>query len=273
MGQCPSGFLPYQGTCVRSCPNRFQFLTENNQPRCAYKGDIRKFVTLTPVTAIPPGPGKPLPTLEQLKIEDPERYAAFDAEIQRVDAEIAGHMKNIDKDEQVKHAFEALQQAEDTRAEAPEAYQMARNTYYTLTKVPEWVEEEKQRIANIDAEPEVQRYKNTFKDAMDRKTAQQRTQDVMQSVKDGVLSLKDDVQYTTKAFQDQIAKVKNQINIERRGRTPTEGEETPFYKWLDTIMNILIVGGLLYAVFILWKKMSRPTAQPMVYAPVAPRVQ
>jgi hypothetical protein len=273
MGQCPSGFLPYQGTCVRSCPNRFQFLTENNQPRCAYKGDIRKFVTLTPVTAIPPGPGKPLPTLEQLKIEDPERYAAFDAEIQRVDAEIAGHMKNIDKDEQVKHAFEALQQAEDTRAEAPEAYQMARNTYYTLTKVPEWVEEEKQRIANIDAEPEVQRYKNTFKDAMDRKTAQQRTQDVMQSVKDGVLSLKDDVQYTTKTFQDQIAKLKNQINIERRGRTPTEGEETPFYKWLDTIMNILIVGGLLYAVFILWKKMSRPTAQPMVYAPVAPRVQ
>jgi len=268
MGQCPSGFAPYQGACVRSCPDPFQLLSENNQPRCAYKGDKSKFVPLNPVAAILPEPGKPLPTLDEMKTRDPERHAVYEAEHKRVEEEIAIHLKAIDKDKQVADAFKTLQTAEDARDQAPEAYQMARVAYYTLTKGSEWIEDEKKRIARVEADPEIQRYVDSYKDAMDRKNTQQRTQDVMQSVKDGVLSLKDDVQYTTKTFQDQIAKLKNQINIERRGRDETEGEETPFYKWVDMILNLLIIAGLLYAGLLIWRKMSRP-APAVAYAPVS----
>jgi hypothetical protein len=268
MGQCPSGFVPYNGACVKECPNNFQFLTGNNQPRCAYTGDPTKSVLLTPVPAVVPEPGKPLPTLEEMKTKDPGRYARFNGEMDRFNSELAILMKTIDKRIQVDNAFKALQAAEDARDQAPEAYQMARTAYYTLTKGPEWVDEEKKRIAAAEVDPELQRYRTALKDAQERTNVQQRTQDVMRSVKDGVLSLKDDVQYTTKTFQDQIDKLKNQINIERRGREKAVGEETPFYKWIDAVLNVLIVIGLLFAAYTLWTKLSKPRTTT-VYAPVA----
>jgi hypothetical protein len=193
--------------------------------------------------------------------------------MQRVSAEIAVHLKKIDKDKQVADAFKALQDAEDTRDEAPEAYQAARVAYYTLTKGPEWVEGETERVSKVEADPEIQRYMTNFNDIMDRKTAQQRTQDVMRSVNDGVLSLKDDVQYTTKTFQDQISNLKNQINIERRGREKAEGEEGPFTNWVDMLLNLLIIVGLLFAGLTIWRRLSRPAVVPMAYVPVATRFQ
>ena len=272
MGQCPSGFIPYNGACVSKCPRDFQFLSENNQPRCAYRGDTTKSVPLTPVPAVIPEPGKPLPTLRELETKDPERYAQFSGEKERVNGEVAILMKTIDKQVQADNAFKALQQAEDARDQAPEAYQMARTAYYTLTKGSGWIDEEKKRIAAAEVDPELARYRTNYKDATDRKTAQQRTQDVMRSVKDGVLSIKDDVQYTTKTFQDQIGKLKNQINIERRGREKTEDDQTPFYSWVDMVLNILIVGGLIVAGYVIWRRMTRVVLHPVTYSAVPARV-
>jgi hypothetical protein len=273
MGQCPSGFAPHlTGSCVRKCPNhkRFYLLTENNQPRCTYRPDPTKFVNLTPVGIIPSrGFDKPAMTLDELKTLDPELHSTIINEKERVDAEIAVHINAIDKAAQLAASFKALQDAENVRDQAPEAYQAARVAYYTLSKGPEWIEGEKDRIAKVEADPEIQRYVTTYKDAMDRKNAQSQTRDIMQSVREGVLSLKDDVQYTTKTFQDQIATLKNQINLERRGREQPEGEDSPFFKWVDMILNVLIIVGLLFAGLTIWRKMT-PRPAPMAYAPVAP---
>ena len=262
MGQCPSSFVPYQGACVRKCPAEAQFLfsVENNQPRCVYKGDQTKKVDLTPVPAMMPVQGKPIPTMEMMKQEDPTRYGVFKEEADRVDAAIAVLMKTIDKQKQVDDAFKTLQDAEGARDSSPDAYELARVAYYSLSKGPEWIEGEKKRVAKVDVDPEIDRYRTAYTDISKRQTTQQRTQDVMRSVKDGVLSLKDDFQYTTKTFKNQIDTLKNQINIERRGREKPDSSDEGFFTWINLILNLLIVVGLLYAGIVLWGKM--PSVAP-----------
>ena len=268
MGQCPSSFVPYQGGCVRECPeSQFLFLTSNNQPRCVSKTDSTKQVMLTPVGSIQVAKGKPLPTLESLRQSDPARYAPFKTEADRVDAELRVILSEVDKKKQIDDAFKALQQAENVRDKSPEAYGKARIAYYSLTKGPEWVEGEKARVAKVEVEPEISKYRMSFDSLTSRQQNQQRTQDIMKSVQEGVLTMKDDVQYTTGIFKEQIDNLKNQINMERRGREKPVSDTGDFYKWVDALLNLFIISGLIYSVFVFWKKL-RPAPQP-TYAPIA----
>ena len=272
MGECPVGFVPYQGACVRQCPqNQFSFMTDNGQPRCVLKGDTAKAVTLVPVSSLLQQQGQPLQTLETLRQSDPSRYAMFKTESDRVDGELAVILSQIDKQKQTEDAFRQLQQAENVRDQSPEAYERARVNYYSLIQGPEWIEQEKERIAKVDVEPMLSRYRTTRDALQSRQENQQRTQDIMNSVKEGVLTLKDDFQYTTNLFKDQIETLKSQINIERRGREKPVSESTDFYKWVDALLNMLIIAGLLYAVFVFWRKL-RSQPQP-TYAPIAVTTQ
>lgn len=260
MGECPSTFIPYQGSCVRKCPTPdFTYLTENNQPRCQYTGDATKIVLLNPVSAVTQVPGSPLPSLEGLRTKDPERYIAFVTERDRVDAAIQEVLSTISKSKKIDNAFRQLQSAENIRDVAPEAYEIARVAYYSLVKGPEWLQEERIRIQKAEVDPEVDRYKQAYNDVNERKNVQAQTRDVMQSVKSGVLSLKDDFMYTTKTFKDQIETLKSQINIERRGREKPIEENYDFFQWIDVFLNLLIVAGLVYVAFIVWKKMPEYT--------------
>lgn len=266
MGECPVKFVPYQGACVRECPtNQFNFVMDNNQPRCVSKVDSSKKVNLTPVSAVIQDKGQPLPTLQGIRRTDPGRYSLLKNESDRVDAEINVILSELDKNARVSDAFRRLQQAENIRDESPEAYQQARTNYYTLLQGPTWIEGEKERVARVEVDPLVTQYESSYNSLTSRQQQQQRTQDIMNSVKDGVLTLKDDFQYTTNVFKEQIDNLKNQINIERRDRAKPEQEGVGFFKWIDLVLNIIIVGGLLYAVFVFWQKL-RTRPQP-TYAP------
>lgn len=268
MGECPVGFVPYQGACVRECPqNQFSFVTDNNQPRCVFKSEPSKSVTLVPVTAVFQERGKPLPTLETLRSSDPSRYALFKNEADRVEGELAVILSQIDKNKQLEDAFRSLQQAENVRDQSPEAYEKARIGYYSLKNGPEWIEQEKERIAKVDVEPEISQYRTNYNAIQSRQQNQQRTQDIMKSVREGVLTLKDDFKYTTGVFKEQIENLKNQINIERRGREKPDTDTTEFYKWVDALLNLFILAGLIYAVFLFWRKLGG-SPQP-TYAPIA----
>lgn len=270
MGQCPSGFIPYSSGCVKECPDMFQLRVVSNQPRCAYVGDSSKSFELKPISFIFPEQGRPVPTLEELRTRNPPVHAAIVRENQRFDAALAVVMTTIDKDEQIRTAFSRLQQAENVRDESPQAYQIARVAYYTLVKGPEWIEGEKQRIARTEVNPEIHRYRIAQWDSLNQKNVQQGTKDVIRAVKEGVLSLKDDVKYTTKTFQTQIATLKNQINIDRRGRE-TPDEEQPFFNWINAFLNLLIVVGLAVAGYMIWKKTS--AAPPKDYTSLTSNVQ
>ena len=269
MGECPSVFVPYQGACVRKCPTaNFEFLMDNNQPRCVSKVDRTKVVNLIPVSALVQEPGKPLPTMQSLRQSDPSRFAAFKTEEDRAYAEMLVIALEMDKQKQIDDAFKKLQQAENVRDKSPEAYGQARVNYYSMTQGPEWVEGEKERVSKVEVDPEISKYRMSFDSLKSRQQNQQRTQDIMNSVKEGVLTLKDDFKYTTNIFKEQIDNLKNQINMERRGREKPTSEGGDFYKWVDALLNLFIIAGLIYAVFVFWRKLRTAPPQP-TYASIA----
>ena len=266
MGECPTNFVPYQGACVRQCPsNWFSFVMDNNQPRCVLNSDNNKRVNLTPVTSIRTSAGDPIPTLESLRQSDPSRYALFKTESDRVDSEVDKIVSQLNLQTERENAFKELQQAENVRDKSPEAYEQARINYYSMIEGPEWVEKEKERVAKVEVDPLVNQYRTSYSSLTSRQQNQQRTQDIMNSVKEGVLTLKDDFKYTTGIFKEQIENLKNQINMERRGREKPQTEATDFYKWIDALLNLFIIAGLIYAVFVFWRKLGKQPAP--AYAP------
>ena len=84
----------------------------------------------------------------------PESHrGAYETEIKRFSDAIAVADANIDKSTKLSTAFNKLQEAENARDTAPDAYQTARVAYYTLLKGDTWLNEEKNRVANAEAQP------------------------------------------------------------------------------------------------------------------------
>ena len=130
MGQCPSSFRGAGGfTCVSDCPTErgFEFQSDGGQSRCVYKNDSQFFVNLTPVEAVSNG-GKTIPnlTVEAIKGIDPSLYSKYNSEQIRVSDELAILYEKIGKEQKLKDAFNRLQEAENARDQAPDAYQQAR---------------------------------------------------------------------------------------------------------------------------------------------------
>lgn len=253
MNQCPSGFRPVANGCASDCPadKGFEFRTENNQPRCVYKDAPSNFVNLLPIQMIY-GNTSSTSTVESLRNSNPSMYAAYISEQERVNQEIAIIDEKIGKGKKMKDAFARLQDAENARDEAPDAYQQARTMYYTLLRGETWKDEEKNRIAKAEVDPMITHYRNSKESAMKEFDAQRKTIDVVNGVKDKVLSLKDEVTYAATTLKDQVEKVQNQINKERRGRQ--QETTVSFWTWLDTLMNVVIVGTLLYAILVIYPK-------------------
>jgi hypothetical protein len=209
---------------------------------CSYTPDPSKTVRLVTVGAV----AFDGTTLEDLQRANPNRYAEFAAEKTRFDNEMSVTYAGIGKSKQIQDAFVALQNAENVRDQAPSAYQVARTAYYTLVKGPQWVNEERNRVASSEVAPEIQKYREAAEAINLRKNEQQKTIDIVNGIKDKVLSLKDDFQYSVSTFSDQLEKVKMQLNMENRSR---EKERDTTWVWVDVILNALLVIVLLYAIY------------------------
>jgi hypothetical protein len=185
-------------------------------------------------------------TLDDLRVLNPDAAAPFIDELNRFEGEMTKVLANIGKRQQIDDAFKELQAAENVRDESPSAYQMARTAYYTLLNGTEWLAEERERIASAEVDPEIRRYRDAVASIDLRKNEQQKTIDVVNGIKDKVLSLRDDFQYSVNTFSDQIEKVKIQLAMENRSR---EKERDNTWVWVDVILNVLLVAVLLYAVY------------------------
>lgn len=222
-----------------------------SQPQCAYKADPSKTVNLTAIEWVPYNwmkPPPPPPTLAQLKTANPTLHAKYTAEQTRMTEQINILLANINTQKKIDDAFRLLQTAENARDSAPLAYQQARTAYYTLLQGDTWKTAEKERIAKAEIDPEIQQFRRTLADVTARKAQQQKTIDVVNGLKDRVLSLKDDFKYSTDTLQRQLGKLKDQIIFDRRKRE----EQTDESKWdlLDKGLNYAIVAVLLLAI---WK--------------------
>jgi hypothetical protein len=244
--KCPHPFGGIGGgQCVVRCPWEKKFQLSRDQGggyTCVYRPDDQFKYSLTPVAAtIFRGW-----SLEELKASNPQATTDFTAELDRVQKEEALVYGNIDKQQKINDAFKDLQKAENVRDQSPSAYQSARTAYYTLVKGADWINEERQRVSAAEVAPEVQKYRDSVDAANVRTQEQEKTIDVINGLKDKVLSLKDDFKYSVNTFGDQLEKVKVQLNMENRSR---EKERDNTWTWVDLILNVLLVGVLVYAVY------------------------
>jgi hypothetical protein len=203
-------------------------------------------------------------TVASLQERDAVLYAQYKTEEERVLAELAILAEKIGKENQVKDAFQKLQDAENARDQAPDAYQQARSLYYTLKEGDTWKEKERERLLKAEVEPIAAKFVENKTSALRQYENQRKTVDVVNGLKDKVLSLKDEVKYAADTFKEQLDKVQDAINKKRRNRTA----DTPvsIWDWLDTILNIIIIGALLFVGYLLYKKFSSstPVSQPAV---------
>ena len=243
--KCPTPFqLAAFGQCVMPCPWDKKFVRRGGPEgfKCVYWPDEEYSVTLVTVgsTAFDGT------TLEDLQRKNPDEAAGFTSEKARFEQEMTKVYANMDKQKKINDAFKDLQAAENVRDKSPEAYQTARSAYYTLLKGTDWIKEERERVATAEVAPTVKKYQDAVSAINVRKTEQQKTIDIVNGIKDKVLSLKDDFKYSVNTFSDQLEKVKIQINMENRSR---EKESDNTWAWVDMGLNVLLVAVLVYAVY------------------------
>jgi hypothetical protein len=251
--KCPTPFQNIGNfSCVMPCPSErgFERRAANSGQRCVYTADPSNFVTLESVAAT---------VFTGTAIDDVSDEALrsqYTKERSRFAGELAIVYGKIDKSTKLRDAFQKLQDAENVRDQTPSAYQQARTTYYTLLKGDTWKEEERKRVLKAEVSPLVQSLVESKNGVMRQYDTQRRTIDVVKGLKDKVLSIKDDVKYAADTFRDQLDKVKNAIHRDRRERdVPPEPD---FFSWFDMILNVAIVLGLLYVIYTLYRKFTKP---------------
>ena len=261
--KCPT---PFEGagnlSCVMTCPTEkgYERRNVNGGFQCVYKADPRYFTTLNTLSAVM-FTGSTLP---DLKSSNSGAYGDFAKERDRFVNEMIILDGKISKDVKLRNAFQRLQDAENVRDKAPDAYQQARSNYYTIKEGEKWIESEKERLLKTEVEPMVKKLVENKNMVLRQYETQRKTVDVVNGLKDKVLSLKDEVKYAADTFKDQLNKVQDAINRGHRERDMTP--ETSIWTWLDTIFNIAIVGALLYVIYILYQKFTRPAVSSYSYS-------
>jgi len=261
MGNCPSGFQYVPGgttSCVVDCPQDrgYSLYIKDGIPTCRYREMNDKIVPLKTVSVVVPEQGKTLPsplTLDAVRSLNPSLHGDYVAAVEDFNGKIAIVDSTLNRDQQIEASFRDLQLAESTRAEAPQVYENARIAYYTLLEGEGWKEKEKERIEKVEIEPAVSKYQTAYREATERVNQTVRTIDVVNGVKDKVLSLKDDFQYSSDLFNKQLEEIKNQIQIEKRSRIK---KEQVTYDWVHTIMNVFVIVALLVAAFTVYRKLT-----------------
>jgi hypothetical protein len=207
-------------------------------------------------------------TLESLQTANPSAYTQFLKERDRFGGELAIVDGKISRETKLRNAFAKLQAAENVRDKSPSAYQQARSAYYTLKDGDTWIEQEKQRLLKAEVDPKAQTFVDSRQQALGQFFNQRRTIDVVNGLKDRVLTLKDELKYSADTFKGQLGKVQDAIN--RENRTRETSKEVSLYDWLDTLLNIFILSSLVYVIYLIARKVwfKRPTS--MVPARVGP---
>jgi hypothetical protein len=248
---------PY--SCIVQCPQDkgFRFEMINGKPACAYETDLQYFVPITPLPSINTPEGQPVPTAAEIP--------TFKAELDTFNKNFPPVLAQVDRKRQLDDAYKAMQIAENSADESPDAYQDARVRYYTLLKGDTWKEEEGKRVGKAEAEPVVQSYVQRLNAIQEQNQKQTQTMDVIKGVQDKVLSVKDDLKYSVDTFQKQIRDLQNEILVERHKSTESSNTMWTFF---DLGLNILLFFLLLALIVVAYRKLFAESETPA--APTAP---
>ena len=243
---CPIGFVTGSpGQCVPSCPATSGLANRliNGEARCVYTQDATQFIALQQVPMVTlTSPTDPQPTLSWVQQFRPSVYTAYTASQSDATTKIATLLVEIGRSRRLADAFQALQTAEGVRDTSPEAYQVARNNYYTLKLGPSWVDTERQRVLNAEVLPSVVSYVQSINTISERQAQQTSTKTAVDAVKSRLLSLKDDFRTTTTTLSKQVSELRNQIEIEkRRGAVQIKQTSDWFINLILVILSLVII--------------------------------
>jgi len=264
---CPSEFVmaPSGNACILQCPEAKNYALTANGPTlsCTYTSDPTISVMLNNVPMYqqnPPGPTVSYNTLPNKTV--------YQTEIDRFTNAMAIADAKIDKSVKLKTAFTSLQDAEAARDQAPDAYQSARIAYYTMVKGEGWIEQEKNRIANVEAQPVVNDYLRQYNELEKKRDQQKSVLEVANAMKNKLLSVQGNMEYSVGAFQKQIGDIKNQINMDKKKQIE-EAESTT--NWIDTLLNWLIALATIVAIVLLVRYYMRSRVQSPDPSTMIPR--
>jgi len=254
---CPSEFIasPSGVGCVVKCPTdkNYEMKSTGAMIVCTHKSDPAASVPLVNVPSywIPDGS-----TLQaNASYTSIPNNGAYISELKRFNDALAIADANIDKNTKLTAAFNTLQAAENARDTAPDAYQAARVGYYKLLKGDTWLNEEKNRIANIEAQPVVNELIARYQSIQSRRSQQQNIIDSMNNLKQSVLGVKKDLNFSVSNFQRHIDDITNQINKDKRKQKVELVKAT---SWIEVFLNWLIALATLIAIFFLVRYFMRP---------------
>jgi hypothetical protein len=256
MGNCPSGFTPLGLQCVVTCASEDSLTNRfvNNEPRCAYTADETKFFVLKPAPSFQLDATDPPPTMEWVRTNRAAQYPALKEALDDYTTKRSALMATISQDRLVTDAFRQLQAAENARAQNPQAYQAARNRYYTLTQGDTWTAAERKRVLDAEVLPEITPYFQSINFMAERQAQQAGTKTAVTAVKSKLISLKDDFQMTTSTLMKQVTELRNQIELQKRRAIQQQAKTSEWF------VNMILIVLSLVVIYILYRRITRPAA-------------
>jgi large-conductance mechanosensitive channel len=229
-----------------SCPPGFELRTVDGAQRCVSTDDPEISIHLVPQPAVM----RPLDdhnvfSIADLKGSNPDASARYSAEADRFEKEKTAALSKVSHAKLVAAAAAELQSA------APgDATDAAKAKYMELTGDPDEVAYQRDKAANEAAQRATDRFISDYQFLSNQATQQQSTLDLINSVKDNLLTVKDDVEFSVGTFGKQVDAIRNQINMNKRKRE----QATDYGQWLSTALNVAIVAALLFMVFVIGRK-------------------
>ena len=245
--KCPAetthGMAPM--SCVMTCPNEFELQTVDGAQRCVSKIDKNVSVLLVSQTAITAANGDD--TILKISDLDPASDAGmrYRAESERFNAELVTARASISHADQVSAAAAALQNAAPGAATTA-----AKAAYMALTGDADDVAYDLDQNAKTEAEKMTDRFASEYRFLSNQSYQQQSTLDLINSVKDNIFTVKDDMEFSVSTFDKQVNDIRNQINLNKRQRE----QAADYGKWLSMALNIAIVFALVFAIFVVGRK-------------------
>jgi len=229
--------------------------------RCVNKSDPDVTIHLVPQTAVM----RPLGDDSLFKIADlnasSDAGMRYIAEADRFGAELVTALAAVNHDKQVAAAALKLQNAAPGDATAS-----AKAEYMALTGDPDSVSYQLDKVATADARKTTDHFLSEYQFLSNQASQQQSTLDLINSVKDNLFTIKDDMEYSVGTFDKQVNDIRNQINLNKRKRE----QAVDYGKWLSMGLNIAIVLALLFAIFAVGSKAMGGVKMPTTTSQGAP---
>lgn len=284
--RCPSGFNPIGvNGCYVTCPQDKGFVDvqkDGGAPSCAFRDtsgnvDNSTIVIRQQTPFLPPPPqgeettAPASPALSDIQKDYPDRYVTYTTELERFNQELKVVLEKIGKKRALEAAFQNLQNAENARDTAPEAYLAAKNAYYTLTKGDNWIQDEKKRVEASEVTPVIQRLVDNYTDATLRVQKATRLGELAAAARKSAVGVQDEFAGSIGLLGKQLGAVQNQLNMERK---QTEEKTKPLFRLpiVGYILNLLIAVALLFAITMVVRAIRSRQQPPSVFVTPTPTI-